>query len=168
METVLADALIATLVIGGIGFVVLFNRAATAEAKARLYASRRGDLADVTAHHAAARRAAEARAGELAGQLRAAEQRIDSLVVSLERAEQPEPEPEALTPEQRETLLQNRCGHCGGVHAISCPRVKRLRFRPDGQTPAEVEFFPDDQWPKDRIKWIEDLPPVTALVPVET
>jgi hypothetical protein len=45
--------------------------------------------------------------------------------------------------------------NCGGVHSISCPRVKRIRFRGDGQTPLEVEYF--ESWPQDNILWIEDL-----------
>jgi hypothetical protein len=47
------------------------------------------------------------------------------------------------------------CVHCGGVHAISCPRIKRIRFRAD-QTPYEVEFWPGDEWPKERVIFLED------------
>jgi hypothetical protein len=65
--------------------------------------------------------------------------------------------PPPLTPEQRNHLLKNRCNHCGGVHAINCPRLKRIRFRADGQTPYEIEYWSDAEWPKDQVVWIESL-----------
>jgi hypothetical protein len=69
--------------------------------------------------------------------------------------------PEPLTPEQRAALLANKCIHCGGSHTIACPRVKRLRFRADGQTPVEIEFWALDEWrtpwAEDRIVWPEDM-----------
>lgn len=40
-----------------------------------------------------------------------------------------------------------RCSHCGGIHARSCPRVKRMEFHPNGIV-AAVEF-----WPHDRVNW---------------
>lgn len=81
------------------------------------------------------------------------------------------PPKEPLTEEQRKTLLAAKCMHCGGAHNIACPRVKRMRFRADGSTPLEVEFFPDGEWPKDRIIWLEDLyepDAPTASVPAST
>jgi hypothetical protein len=66
-------------------------------------------------------------------------------------------EREKVTQEQYNLLTASKCANCGGVHLIACPRVKRMRFRPDGQTPGEVEFFPDNEWPKDRITWLEEL-----------
>ena len=65
---------------------------------------------------------------------------------------------EPLTDEDKQRLLASKCVSCGGSHSIACPRVKRMRFRADGQTPVEVEFFPDDQWPKSRVVFLEDLP----------
>lgn len=55
------------------------------------------------------------------------------------------------------SLVQSRCLHCGGAHSVACPRLKRIRFRSDGQTPLEVEYFEDFEWPKDVVIWIEDL-----------
>jgi hypothetical protein len=69
---------------------------------------------------------------------------------------------EPLTPEQQKKMLENRCVNCGGVHSIACPRIKRMRFRADGQTPLEVEFWPDSEWPKDRVVWIEDIPELAS------
>ncbi len=62
-----------------------------------------------------------------------------------------------LSEEQRKALADpaNRCVHCGGVHAIACPRIKRIRFRGDGQTPLEVEFW--EEWPRDRVVFPEDV-----------
>lgn len=65
---------------------------------------------------------------------------------------------ESYSEEELTTLQENACVHCGGSHAVACPRVKRLRFRADGETVLEVEFWPDAEWPKERIIWVEDLP----------
>ena len=67
------------------------------------------------------------------------------------------PTKELVTLDEYNVLKASRCVNCGGIHAISCPRVKRMRFRPDGQTPVETEFWRDDEWPKDNVKWIENL-----------
>jgi len=64
---------------------------------------------------------------------------------------------ELVTQDEYNVMKASRCANCGGSHAISCPRVKRMRFRPDGQTPVEVEFWRDDEWPKDNVKWLENL-----------
>jgi hypothetical protein len=74
-----------------------------------------------------------------------------------EKEDQGTSEKEPVTQEQYDKMLAARCAHCGGVHSVSCPRVKRIRFRGDGQSPLEIEFWPDEQWPKDRVKWIENL-----------
>lgn len=68
----------------------------------------------------------------------------------------PPPQPLPPTSEELARLRDQRCIHCGGAHAIACPRVKRLRFRADGQTPLEVEFWADRDWPKDRVVFLED------------
>ena len=62
-----------------------------------------------------------------------------------------------VSKETYEKLVQSRCLHCGGAHSVACPRLKRIRFRSDGQTPLEVEYFEDFEWPKDVVIWIEDL-----------
>ncbi len=56
-----------------------------------------------------------------------------------------------LSDEQRAALAAARCVHCGGAHAVACPRLRRIRFRADGTTPVEVEFWPDAEWPKERV-----------------
>lgn len=58
---------------------------------------------------------------------------------------------------EKDILTAARCVSCGGVHGIACPRVKRMRFRPDGQTPVEVEFWRSDEWPQDDVVWLEKL-----------
>jgi hypothetical protein len=67
-------------------------------------------------------------------------------------------EPEKVTQDMYNSLKAQRCVHCQGIHSIACPRVKRIRFRPD-QTPVEVEYFENFQWPTGGgwIKWLEDL-----------
>ena len=62
---------------------------------------------------------------------------------------------QAVTKAEYDDLAAAKCIHCGGVHSIACPRVKRIRFRADGQTALEVEFFAE--WPKDDVLWIEDV-----------
>lgn len=62
-----------------------------------------------------------------------------------------------LTSEERDLLLASRCSHCGGAHASACPRVRRIRFRPDGQTPVEVEFWQDGAWDTTRVVWLDDI-----------
>lgn len=66
-------------------------------------------------------------------------------------------DPETVTLEQYNVLAASKCANCGGVHTAACPRVKRIRFQTGGQTPAEVEFWRDDEWPKENVKWIENL-----------
>lgn len=67
------------------------------------------------------------------------------------------PAKQKVTTEEMARLTALRCAHCGGSHTIACPRVKRIRFRPDGQSPAETEFWADDQWPHDDVVWLETL-----------
>jgi hypothetical protein len=62
-----------------------------------------------------------------------------------------------VTQDEMDSLKAIRCASCGGAHTIACPRVKRMRFRPDGQSPAEVEFFSAGEWPKDDVVWLEEL-----------
>ena len=62
-----------------------------------------------------------------------------------------------VTQVEMDALTAIRCASCGGAHTIACPRVKRMRFRPDGQSPAEVEFWRYDEWPKDDVVWLEEL-----------
>ena len=64
---------------------------------------------------------------------------------------------ETVTQDQYNTLVAAKCTHCGGVHSIACPRIKRIRFQPGGQAPSEVEFFADNEWPKDNVQWIENI-----------
>lgn len=47
------------------------------------------------------------------------------------------------------------CQHCGGYHAIACPRIRSLRFMPSG-TVERVEFWPE--WDESRVIYPEDLP----------
>jgi hypothetical protein len=56
---------------------------------------------------------------------------------------------QALTDAQREKLEEtdDACVHCGGYHARSCPRVRRMEFAPNG-TMIAIEF-----WRADEIDW---------------
>ena len=65
--------------------------------------------------------------------------------------------PDEIT-EMWRIFRERRCDHCGGCHARSCPRVKRLEFH-QNTTLAVVEFWPDGKWPADTVQWPEDLPP---------
>lgn len=66
-----------------------------------------------------------------------------------------------LTAENRAALLalyqrgEKICVDCGGMHGRTCLRVRRLRFRADGQTRLEVEYWPD--WPTESTVWPEQL-----------
>jgi len=64
-------------------------------------------------------------------------------------------EPRKPTPEELKILRDNRCDHCGGVHARACPRVKRLAFHPNGAV-AEVEFWRAGSWPEDQVVWLDE------------
>lgn len=51
---------------------------------------------------------------------------------------------------------QSPCTHCGGIHAVSCPRVRSMEFDGDGRL-RRVEFWP--HWDTRRVVYPEDLPP---------
>ncbi len=59
-----------------------------------------------------------------------------------------------LTDEERAAQLAARCAWCGGVHERACPRLRSIRFRPDGSTPTAVEFW--EHWDASEIIWPED------------
>jgi hypothetical protein len=87
------------------------------------------------------------RAEAAAEQLRAELAEARAIVVA--------PRTRTPTEQERKVLLENKCAHCGGAHAIACPRVKRMRFRPDGQSIYEIEFW--DTWDKSRVVFPEEL-----------
>lgn len=63
----------------------------------------------------------------------------------------------ALTAELAAKLLEiPACRHCGGRHERACPRVKSMRYHPNGAL-AEVTFWPSGKWSDDHIIWPEDL-----------
>jgi len=47
------------------------------------------------------------------------------------------------------------CQWCGGLHARSCPRVKRLVLNKNGGE-VEAEFWPPGTWPEENVTWPED------------
>lgn len=49
------------------------------------------------------------------------------------------------------------CRHCGGIHVRACPRVKLMRFHPNGSL-AEVEFWQENQWSDDHVVWSDQIP----------
>jgi hypothetical protein len=72
---------------------------------------------------------------------------------------------EPITQEEHDKLVSSRCLYCGGAHITTCPRLKRIRFRGDGQTPLEVEFFESFDFPADTIVWIEEHPILDIITP---
>ena len=64
------------------------------------------------------------------------------------------PPPTPISDEERTKILALRCNHCGMIHTVACPRVKRFRFRPDGTSLLEVEFFED--WPRADVVSVDD------------
>ena len=57
----------------------------------------------------------------------------------------------ALTVDEAKALLQKikdgdikPCAHCGLIHALACPRVKRMVFV--GDEIREIEFFKGDEY----------------------
>jgi len=62
-----------------------------------------------------------------------------------------------LTDDERRALQERpTCSHCGGWHAMACPRVKRMTFTAGQLT--EVEFFRWDEWPRDDVLFQHELP----------
>lgn len=64
--------------------------------------------------------------------------------------------------EERDALREQferglNCVHCGGLHLRACPRVRRIVFKGNDNSIAEVEFWRDGAWPKDDIIWPEDV-----------
>lgn len=51
---------------------------------------------------------------------------------------------------------KEQCVHCGGLHSRACPRIKMIRFHPDGAL-LEVRFWRDGRWPTENVFWPEDL-----------
>lgn len=47
------------------------------------------------------------------------------------------------------------CTHCGGHHAVACPRVRSIEFHPDHSV-RRVEFW--HVWDESRVAYLEDLP----------
>ena len=65
--------------------------------------------------------------------------------------------PPRHSPEQVAALLElPPCAHCGGLHAIHCPRVKSMEFDGSGAL-RRVEFW--QRWDEGRVVYPEDLPP---------
>ena len=63
----------------------------------------------------------------------------------------------ALTAELAAALRQLPvCDHCRGRHARACPRVKAMKWHPNGAL-ASVAFWADDQWSDEHVVWPEDL-----------
>lgn len=64
--------------------------------------------------------------------------------------------PAVVSPEARTALRRTvPCGHCGGWHLRACPRLKRIRYRPDGATPLEAEYWQD--WTDEDVVWPESV-----------
>jgi hypothetical protein len=64
----------------------------------------------------------------------------------------------ALPPELAAKITKDTppCMHCGGWHARSCPRVRRMVWHSGGAL-AEVEFWPDGRWSDAYVLWPEQL-----------
>lgn len=74
------------------------------------------------------------------------EKRIKSLGVRIDRSVR---EPVELTEEQRRDLNVTwgilACSSCGNVHPGLCPRVREVRYSPNGNY-ERVIFWNDDRW----------------------
>jgi hypothetical protein len=121
------------------------NRLAEAQRNLGLEVMAKADLAERLAAEEKAAGDAEGEAAELTRALRDARAIVPVAVL-------PRAQP---TKAERDALLASKCAHCGGSHAIACPRVRRMRFRPDGQSLYEVEFW--ETWDQSRVVFVEDL-----------
>lgn len=66
------------------------------------------------------------------------------------------PDVDDLDPETVQALESvPACSHCGGRHARACPRVRSLRFHPNG-TLAQVDFWRDGRWSDENVLWPDD------------
>jgi hypothetical protein len=52
------------------------------------------------------------------------------------------------------------CSHCGGRHVRACPRVKEMRFHPNGNL-AAVMFWRDDQWSTGMVFFEDEINPTS-------
>lgn len=86
-----------------------------------------------------------------------------SLLVVDESASDGDWTPELVTEFRARFTRKENCTHCGGIHARSCPRVKRLVWHPNG-TLAEVEFWSSGEWSDENVVWPEDIPAVEDVV----
>jgi hypothetical protein len=84
----------------------------------------------------------------------AAEERAEAAERKLSSREEQRARLAMLTEEEVTAQLSGRCLHCGGIHERACPRVRSLRFRPDGITPLAVEFW--EHWDASEVIWPED------------
>ena len=66
---------------------------------------------------------------------------------------------ESIDAETAAALRQlETCMHCGGWHGKrACPRVRRIVFSASGN-PAEVEYFPWRDWPREHVIFEDQLP----------
>lgn len=67
------------------------------------------------------------------------------------------PDPDAIPADLAEQIARLKpCTHCGGRHTRACPRVRRMKFHPNG-TLAAVEFWPEGKWSDEHVIWPEDM-----------
>jgi len=63
---------------------------------------------------------------------------------------------QALDQETKATLrLSKPCVHCGGWHASTCMRLRKVEYQGDRIT--RVEFWPWGEWPHESVVWPEDV-----------
>lgn len=48
------------------------------------------------------------------------------------------------------------CAHCGGRHVRACPRVKSMRFHPNGSL-AGVDFWGDGKWSEAHVLFGDEM-----------
>lgn len=67
-------------------------------------------------------------------------------------------DPKKVSPEDAAAILARvpACAHCKGHHVRACPRVKSMKFHPNGSL-AGVDFWPEGKWSDDHILWPDEL-----------
>lgn len=64
----------------------------------------------------------------------------------------------AVSPEDAAAIIARipACAHCGGRHVRACPRVKSMRFHPNGSL-AGVDFWGDGKWSEAHVLFGDEM-----------
>lgn len=53
-------------------------------------------------------------------------------------------------------FAEQRCDHCGGIHARNCPAVAEIQYYADGRV-KRVAFWPRSMWSDDGVIWLDEI-----------